>query len=133
MGAGTSNVFERNQPQTTQGFRPAVNDVGRAKSRCRWLKRTSMNDLSRKKGLMMVASKLRPRPAALLSRPSELGRETRRIWAILYFAVKRFLLIGGAQWAGAFAFNSFFSLFPLMVLLVTIASFFITATEPGKR
>ena len=46
--------------------------------------------------------------------PSRLGQETRRVWAILYLAVKKFLRIDGAQWAGAFAFNAFFSLFPLM-------------------
>ncbi len=41
--------------------------------------------------------------------------------------------IDGAQWAGAFAFNAFFSLFPLMVLLVTIASFFVDRDRAGKE
>jgi uncharacterized BrkB/YihY/UPF0761 family membrane protein len=45
--------------------------------------------------------------------------ETRRVWAILWLAVKSFLRIDGAHWAGAFAFHAFFSLFPLMILLVT--------------
>ncbi len=40
--------------------------------------------------------------------------------------------IDGAQWAGAFAFNAFFSLFPLMVLVVTIASFFVDRDRAGK-
>ncbi len=47
-------------------------------------------------------------------------------------AVKKFMRIDGAQWAGAFAFNAFFSLFPLMVLLVTIASFFVDRDRAGR-
>ena len=65
--------------------------------------------------------------------PSRLGQETRRVWAILCLAVKKFLRIDGAQWAGAFAFNAFFSLFPLMVLLVTIASSFVDRDRAGKE
>ena len=57
---------------------------------------------------------------------------TRRAWAVLYVAVKKFLGIDGAQWTGAFAFNAFFSLFPLMVLLVTIASHFVDRDRAGK-
>ena len=60
-------------------------------------------------------------------------QKTRRVWAILCLAVKKFLRIDGVQWAGAFAFNVFFSLFPLMVLLVTIASFFIDRDRAGKE
>lgn len=41
--------------------------------------------------------------------------------------------IDGAQWAGAFAFNAFFSLFPLMILLVTIASPFVDRDRAGKE
>ncbi len=41
--------------------------------------------------------------------------------------------MNGAQWAGAFAFNAFFSLFPLMVLLVTIASLFIDRERAGTE
>ena len=65
--------------------------------------------------------------------PGRLGLRTRRAWAILCVAVKKFLRIDGAQWAGAFAFNAFFSLFPLMVLLVTIASFFVDRDRAGKE
>ena len=57
---------------------------------------------------------------------------TRRAWAVLYVAVRKFLGIDGAQWAGAFAFNAFFSLFPLMVLFVTIASHFVDRDRAGK-
>jgi YihY family inner membrane protein len=65
--------------------------------------------------------------------PSRLGQETRRVWAILCLTVKKFLRIDGAQWAGAFAFNAFFSLFPLTVLLVTIASSFVDRDRAGKE
>ena len=64
--------------------------------------------------------------------PSRLGLQTRRVWAILCIAVKKFSRIDGAQWAGAFAFNAFFSLFPLIVLLVTVASFFVDRNKAGK-
>lgn len=46
----------------------------------------------------------------------------RGLWPILRLAAKKFSRIHGAQWAGAFAFNAFFSLFPLVILFVTIAS-----------
>ncbi len=65
--------------------------------------------------------------------PSRLDQKTRRVWAILCLAVKKFLRIDGAQWAGAFAFHMFFSLFPLMVLLVTFASYFIDRDRAGKE
>jgi YihY family inner membrane protein len=55
-----------------------------------------------------------------------------RIWAILRLAANKFFLIDGGQWAGAFAFNAFFSLFPLMILIVTIASFSVDQTSAGK-
>jgi Ca2+-transporting ATPase len=61
------------------------------------------------------------------------GQWTRRVWHILFPAIKKFSRIYGAQWAGAFAFNAFFSLFPLVVLLVTIASFFVDRDRAGKE
>ena len=51
---------------------------------------------------------------------------------MLCLAVKRFLQIDGAQWAGAFAFTVFFSLFPMMILLVTIASSFVDRDRAAK-
>ena len=60
-----------------------------------------------------------------MNRRSRLGQKTRRVWATFRLAVDKFMGIDGTEWAGAFAFNAFFSLFPLMVLLVTIASVFI--------
>jgi Ca2+-transporting ATPase len=92
-----------------------------------------MNEPSPKQGSMMVASQIRPRPAAPLGRPGKLGQGTRRVWAILCLAVKTFLRIDGAQWGAAFAFNAFFSLFPLMVLLVTVASSFVDRDRAGKE
>ena len=56
----------------------------------------------------------------------------RRIWKVLFLAFKKFLHIDGVQWAGAFSFNMFFSLFPLIVLFVTIASTFIDRDRAGK-
>jgi YihY family inner membrane protein len=71
--------------------------------------------------------------AANYSRSRRLEKKIRSIWAILFLASKKFLRIDGSQWAGAFAFNAFFSLFPLMVLLVTIASYFVDQEKAGKE
>ena len=56
-----------------------------------------------------------------------------RVWKILFLAFKKFLRIDGVQWAGAFSFNMFLSLFPLIVLFVTIASTFIDSDRAGKE
>jgi uncharacterized BrkB/YihY/UPF0761 family membrane protein len=61
-----------------------------------------------------------------------LGRKIHRAWTIPGLAAKKFLQIDGTQWAGAFAFNAFFSLFPLMILLVTIVSSFVDKDIAGK-
>lgn len=52
-------------------------------------------------------------------------RTARRAWSTFYRAVTIFLRIDGAEWAGAFAFHAFLSLFPLMILLVALAALFI--------
>jgi Ca2+-transporting ATPase len=62
-----------------------------------------------------------------------LDQKTRRVWAILCLALKTFLRIDGAQWAAAFAYYAFFSLFPVIVLFVTIASTFIDRDMAGKE
>lgn len=49
---------------------------------------------------------------------------TKHIIGIFYFATEKFFLIDGAQRAAAFAFFAFLSLFPLIILFVTIASAF---------
>lgn len=51
----------------------------------------------------------------------------------LCLAVKIFFRIDGVQWAGAFAFNAFFSLFPIMILLVTLTSYFVDQNTAGKE
>jgi len=76
---------------------------------------------------------LRRKTARLLSRPRRLGQAIRRVWPILGRAVRQFFEIDGAQWEGGFAFNAFFSLFPLMVLLVTITSFLVDRERAGKE
>lgn len=50
---------------------------------------------------------------------------SRQGWVTTRHAARIFFQIDGAQWAGSFAFHAFFSLFPLMVLLVTIATAFV--------
>jgi uncharacterized BrkB/YihY/UPF0761 family membrane protein len=92
-----------------------------------------MNELSPKQGSMMAASTIRLRPAAPFSSPNRLGQQSRRGWTILCLAVTKFLGIDGTQCAGAFAFNAFCALFPLMVLLVTIASSFVDRDRAGKE
>ncbi len=68
-----------------------------------------------------------------MNRPTWFDQNPRRVWATLYLAVKKFWQIDGTQWAGAFAFNAFFSLFPLIVLFVTIASAFIDGDRAGQE
>ena len=67
-----------------------------------------------------------------VSRTSIFGQWLIRVWTILRLAFKKFLRIDGVQWAGAFSFNMFFSLFPLIVLFVSIASTFIDGDRAGK-
>ncbi len=55
----------------------------------------------------------------------KLRRLAGRVWVVVRHAAGKFFRLDGAQWAAAFAFNAFFSLFPLIFLLVTIASFFV--------
>jgi Ca2+-transporting ATPase len=51
----------------------------------------------------------------------------------LVLAGQRFARIDGTRWAGAFAFNAFFSLFPTMILLVTIASTFVDREQAATN
>jgi YihY family inner membrane protein len=69
---------------------------------------------------------------SLMNITSWLEHKARRVWVILYRAAKTFWRIDGVQWAGSFAFNAFFSLFPLMILIVTIASFFVDQSRAEK-
>ena len=81
----------------------------------------------------MVSNPTRPRRTATMSWPGRPGHEARRIWTVFCLAGEKFFWIDGAQWAGAFAYNAFFSLFPLIVLLVTIASWFIDRNRAGNE
>ena len=81
---------------------------------------------------MIGASKLRPQPSASPGNTGRLGQQTRRTRAILCLGFKKFSRIEGAQWAGAFSFNAFFSLFPVILILVTISSFFVDRETAGK-
>lgn len=92
-----------------------------------------MNKSPPKQGPKVLANKTGRHPAVSSSRPCRLGQEAQRVWTILCLAVKKFWRIEGSQWAGSFAFNAFFSLFPLMVLLVTFASFFVDRDRAGKE
>lgn len=65
--------------------------------------------------------------------PGQLDQKTRTVGRTLFLAGKTFLQIDGMHWAGAFAFSAFFSLFPLLVLLVTIASFFVDQGRAGTE
>ncbi|HAH33075.1 MAG TPA: hypothetical protein DCL44_12250 [Elusimicrobia bacterium] len=56
----------------------------------------------------------------------------RRIWATLKLAGRRFLRIDGVERAGAFAYNAFFSLFPLIVIVVTLTSTVINRDQAGN-
>lgn len=61
----------------------------------------------------------------------DMAQTVRRTWTIVRLSVKRFLQLDGGEWAAAFAFNAFFSLFPLMILFVTLASFFVDRQRAG--
>lgn len=61
-----------------------------------------------------------------------LEHKVRRVWAVLCLAAKTFLRIDGDQWAGSFAFNAFFALFPLMILVVTLASTIMDRDRAGE-
>jgi len=78
-------------------------------------------------------SRTRPRPATWWRTPGRLRQATHRVWVMLRRASHTFFEIDGSQWAGAFAFNAFFSLFPLIVLLVTIGSFFVDRDRVGNE
>jgi Ca2+-transporting ATPase len=84
-------------------------------------------------GLAKVATTMGTRHATSSSTLGRMERGTRRVWAVLRLAGRTFSRIDGTQWAGAFAFNAFFSLFPLVVLLVTVASYFVDRDRAGNE
>ena len=64
---------------------------------------------------------------------SEFDQATRRLWALMLLAIRRFDHIDGTQWAGAFAHFAFFALFPLIMLSVSIASMFVDRGTAGME
>jgi len=92
-----------------------------------------MNEHSSTRSSALAGGAVQPRSVAPSSAPARLGAAARRVWATLGLGGKRFAEIDGAQWAGAFAFNAFFSLFPIIVLFVTIASFFVDRDRAGSE
>lgn len=55
------------------------------------------------------------------------------VCALVKRSLQKFFLINGSQWAEAFSYNAFFSLFPLMILVVTIASTFSSWETAGSQ
>lgn len=62
----------------------------------------------------------------------QLVAKARRVRAALLGAKTLFFKVDGLEWAAAFSFNAFFSLLPLMVLLVTIASVFVDPARAAQ-
>lgn len=70
---------------------------------------------------MFNDTRMGPRSATLHGALTSIGGA----YSLLRRAWRRFFEIDGPQWAAAFAYYAFFSLFPAIVLFVTIASAFI--------
>ncbi len=92
-----------------------------------------MNERSAKHGSTILARAIHAQHATARNWPGSLGGALRLFGVILFLAGKKFLRIDGSQWAGAFAFNAFFSLFPLMILLVTVTSGLVDRERAGKE
>ena len=68
-----------------------------------------------------------------MNMPRRLNQKIRRAGAVLFLALKTFSRIDGVQSAAAFAHYAFFSLFPLIVLCVTITSVFVDRDRAGTK
>lgn len=55
----------------------------------------------------------------------QLKKETLKLWKVLHLSLVKFFDINGLQWASAFAYNALLSLFPLILLFITLTSNFI--------
>jgi YihY family inner membrane protein len=95
--------------------------------------RAYMNEPSPKEIPNMVHSTIRQGDSEHLSRLGKSGQRTLSILVIFWIAIKKYFQIGGTHWAGAFAFNAIFSLFPLIILFVTIASALVDQDRAGKE
>ncbi|MBF0207020.1 MAG: YihY/virulence factor BrkB family protein [Oligoflexia bacterium] len=67
-----------------------------------------------------------------IKRIDQLRQKSIKFWKILCLTIKKFIEIEGSLQAEAFAYNAFFSLLPLIILFVTIASYFIDRERAGK-
>jgi len=56
-----------------------------------------------------------------------------RVWSLLTCAARTFVQIDGAQRAGAIAHYAFFSLFPLIILSVAIATAFVDRDQAAMQ
>lgn len=56
----------------------------------------------------------------------------RAAWARLHRAWERFGRIDGTLWAGSLAYSAFVSLFPMLLLFITAASFFVERDRAGR-
>ncbi|MCE9612619.1 MAG: YihY/virulence factor BrkB family protein [Chthoniobacter sp.] len=63
---------------------------------------------------------------------STLARQTRRVAAIAWRAVQKFDETDGEQRAASFAYYAFFSMFPLILLLITIGTSFLGPKADAK-
>jgi YihY family inner membrane protein len=64
--------------------------------------------------------------------PPRFEQAAGRVWTVARLSAKRFMKIDGTDWASSFAFNAFFSLFPLILLFVVVASMFIDRESAGR-
>jgi len=64
---------------------------------------------------------------------NNLGQKIQTAVSIQRQALKRFSTINGTHWSASFAFDAFFSLFPILILSVSVASFFIDRDMAGKE
>jgi YihY family inner membrane protein len=94
--------------------------------------RTDMNELLPTEGLKIDQGTIRSSPAAALNRAGKPGRSYRKIWSIFWLAINKYFQIQGTESAGAFSFNAVFSLFPLIILFVIIASGFVDRDHAVK-
>jgi YihY family inner membrane protein len=92
-----------------------------------------MNEPSPKEGSNPVSGMIRPERIAPLSRLGKPSQRILNILTIFWVAIKKYFQIDGTHWAGAFAFNAIFSLFPLVLLFVTIASALVDQERAGKE
>jgi HAD superfamily hydrolase (TIGR01484 family) len=64
--------------------------------------------------------------------PLRFEQGVRRAWTVARLSAQKFMRIDGTNWASSFAFNAFFSLFPLILLFVVVASMFIDRQSAGR-